>query len=82
MAQGTSTQTNQNSGSGGGAFRDVNASLGAFDFGSSSATSTSGDISIGSVNSGQTVETKLGLVKTIMLFGALILVIKELKRGK
>lgn len=82
MAQGSSVQTNQNSGYGGGAFRDVNASLGAFDFGSSSATSTSGDISIGDVVSGQTAGVKIGLVKTIMLFGALILVIKTLKGKK
>ena len=69
-AQGTSTQTNQNSGTGGGYFRDVNASLGALDLGSSSATADSGDISLGSVYSGASNSGSVGLVKTVLMFAA------------
>ncbi len=69
-AQGTSTQTNQNSGTGGGYFRDVNASLGALDLGSSSATADSGDINLGSVYSGRSNSGGVGLVKMVLLFVA------------
>lgn len=69
-AQGTSTQTNQNRGTGGGYFRDVNASLGALDLGSSSATADSGDINLGSVYSGASNSGSVGLVKTVLMFAA------------
>ena len=74
MAQGSSTHTNQISGTGGGYFRDVNASLGALDFGSSSATSKSGDIRLGDVMSGSA--GRIGLVKTLFLFGGAYLLIR------
>ncbi len=80
MAQGTSTQTNQNSGSGGGAFRDVNASVGAFELnpslGNSTAESESGDISLGGVYSGQTAGTGIGLVKSILIFAGVYFFVK------
>ncbi len=84
MAQGTSTQTNQNSGSGGGYFRDVNASLGAFELnpslsaslGNSTAESESGDISLGSVYSGKTAGVGIGLVKSILIFAGVYFFVK------
>lgn len=80
MAQGTSTQTNQNSGSGGGYFRDVNASLGAFELnpslGNSTAESESGDISLGSVYSGKTAGAGIGLVKSILIFAGVYFFVK------
>lgn len=69
MSSGSSTQTNQNTGQGGGVLRDVNASLGALDLGSSSATATSGDITLGGVYSGAT-SGGFGLGKTLILMAA------------
>lgn len=53
----SSTQSNQNSGQGGGVFRDVNASIGGLEmpiaFGTSQSSAQSGDISVsGDVVSG------------------------------
>ncbi len=73
MADGnTSTQSNQNSGSGGGAFRDVNASVGALELpisvGNAQSGSTAGNITVsGDVISGN--QTRFGLAKMLILGG-------------
>ena len=65
MAGGSSTQNNQNTGTGGGVLRDVNASLGSLDLGSSTATAHGGEITLGSVYSGETSGT-IGLGKILI----------------
>lgn len=80
MAEGSSTQTNQNSGSGGGYFRDVNASVGALELnpslGNATAESESGDISLGGVYSGKTAGAGIGLVKSILIFAGVYFFVK------
>lgn len=71
MATGSATQTNQNSGQGGGAFRDVNASVGALEvnpsLGNSQASASTGDIILGDVISGSANASHFGVVKACLL---------------
>lgn len=80
-------QTNQNSGQGAGTVgqgvgRDVNASIGGFDLsnlGASTATSTSGAVTVGDRILGGSSKRQFGLVKILAVVAGVAIIIKILK---